>query len=250
MQSSILSWIGVKISVCGHDIERLSAADLLSGDSQSKVVGEGERRRIAWKREGKMYTEQLRVMLSTSSYWLVGNYQLMGLRTQDALNDDRTDFVRLSDVHVFGQPDEECQSRLSAIILPKNKIEFVVLLASHHEAPEKRWNNFIPKHAAPVWLILGEYSIQGHMQLFETAITSVETLFRDFSDFFAIIGATVRRPGSARCEAPVLLANKQYVRAFHIDQTTDSTLNPLAELPLEDTTTGPFELMELLIESV
>ena len=196
-----------------------------------------------------MLAERLRIMVATSSYWLVGNYDLMGLRTQDALNDDRTDFVRLTDVHLFGQPDEECLAKLADILLPKQQIEFVVLLASHHEAPEKRWNNFVPKHTASTWMLLGEFFIQGHMQLSDVTPHATEMLFKELSDFFAIIGATVRRPGSACCEAPVLLANKKLVRGFHVEQEDDELSRLTAELQDEDSAICPFELIELLVDS-
>ena len=163
-----------------------------------------------------MGSQQLRVMVATSSYWLVGNMPSTGVRIQDVLKDGGTDFVMLSDVQVHQHVERKCLTTLSDVVVPKCKIGIMVVPSDQHEAPVKRWNNFTAKAAVKVFTIVSEYCIQGELQLPTPSDDSLYTLTDKLGRFFAISRASISGPGAKQLNVPLLFANKEFVNCFHL----------------------------------
>ena len=82
-------------------------------------------------------------MVGVSGHWLVGAMRSTGTRIQDVLKDAATDFVHLIDVQVCRYSEREsCLTTLAEVLVPKSKIEIVVMFADRHEAPTKRWTTW------------------------------------------------------------------------------------------------------------
>ncbi len=169
-----------------------------------------------------MDSDKLRVMVATSSYWLVGDTATKGLRIQDVLKDGSTDYLTMFDVQVYRHPIRECITNLSDLTLPKNKIEIVVVSLDQHEAPTKRWNNFTAKAAFETFAVVGNYCIQGKLQLSTAPSDSMQALTQYVESFFAITQATLSCPGMKQIHVPLLIANKKYVSCFHVGEFTDA----------------------------
>ena len=158
-------------------------------------------------------------MAAVSGHWLVGAVLSAGTRIQDVLNDGNTDFVDLMDVQVCGiaQPDS-CLASLSKVLIPKCRIEFVVLLANRHEAPKKRWNNLTVRATTNVFTIVSKYRIQGELNLPTSSDDPLSILTHRLGRFFPITQASLSGPGVKQLSVPVLLANRDYVNCFHVGE--------------------------------
>ena len=161
-------------------------------------------------------------MVATSSYWLVGDMPTKGLRIKDVLKDGSTDYLKMSDVEIYRHPIRECITNLSDLTLPKNKIEIVVVSLDQHEAPTKRWNNFTAKAVFEAFAVVGNYYIQGKLQLSTAPSDSMQALTQYVESFFAITQATLSCAGMKQIHVPLLIANKKYVSCFHVGEFTDA----------------------------
>jgi len=164
-----------------------------------------------------MQSNEPRVMAAVSGHWLVGAMLSAGTRIQDVLNDGSTDFVHLMDVQVCGiaQP-ESCLATLSKVLIPKCKIQLVILPADRHEAPKKRWNNLTVRATTNVFTIVSKYRIQGELNLPTSSDDPLSTLTHQLGRFFPITQASLSGPGVKELSVPVLLANRDFVNCFHV----------------------------------
>jgi hypothetical protein len=167
-----------------------------------------------------MAGESKHVTVAVGGHWLLGSLPLAGNRIQEALNDARTDFVKLSDVEVHPLAKCECLTTLPEVIIPKGKIEFVAVPASPHEAPEKRRNNRVAKEVYSAFAIVGDYSISGELHLPTKPADSVFVLTHQLSKFFALTGVTLSasRQGAKQLAVPLVFVNRDFVSCFQIGQ--------------------------------
>ena len=117
-----------------------------------------------------MSTKSTRIMAAVSDHWLLGSLPLQDSRIREELNDSSTDFVQLHDVEVHAYAKLECVAKLSRMVVPKRKLEFIVAPSDTHEAPEKCWNNWTAKATFSAFAIVSKYLIQGTLHVPTTAI--------------------------------------------------------------------------------
>lgn len=171
-----------------------------------------------------MDSEKPRVIVAVAQHWLVGDVPSKGVRIQDVLTDGATEFVRLENVHVcrYAQP-ESCLMKLPEVVVPKSKIEFVVIPETRHEAPVKRRDNYTVRATTDVVVVLGKHCIQGELHLPNSSNDSVYTLTRQVGRFFPITRASVSGEGGEHLNAPVIFANRDYVDGFYLGEPSDVT---------------------------
>jgi hypothetical protein len=158
------------------------------------------------------------ITAAISGHWLVGHLPLDGTRIQDALNDARTDFLRLFDVEVHAPAKREYITKLPDVIVPKCKLEFVVIPTGEHEAPEKRWNNRAARAVFKAFAIVGHCDISGHLHLPSKPNDFQYTLLHQLGRFFALTEASFSFSGHGGTElsVPLLFVNRDFVSCLHV----------------------------------
>jgi hypothetical protein len=158
------------------------------------------------------------ITAAISGHWLVGHLPLSGTRIQEALNDAGTDFVRLFDVEVHAPAKRECVTKLPDVIVPKGKLEFVVIPTSEHEAPEKRWNNRATRAIFKTFVTAGNCDISGHLHLPSKPANFQFTLLHQLGRFFALTEASFSFSGhgGTQLSVPLLFVNRDFVSCVHV----------------------------------
>jgi hypothetical protein len=158
------------------------------------------------------------VIAVVSEHWLVGVLPLTGARIRDVLRDGNTDFVHVHNVSVYQNGESESRvAILPQALVPKEKIQLVIIPKSRHEAPVRRYNNLAKSATANVFLMVGGYSVQGELHLPTLSKNMLHTFTSGIGEFFAITQARVEGFGK-RLSAPVVLANKGLVGCFSLGE--------------------------------
>ena len=177
-----------------------------------------------------MSSDATRVIAVVSRHWLVGAIPSNGIRIQDVLNKESTEFVRLTDVQVCREADRRwCLTTLPEAMAPKRNIELMILPEDSHEAPVKRWNNFAVKATVNVFAIVSGYCVQGELQLPPSTIDRLHALTNQLGSFFPVTDAAVIGPGTTRTSAPVVFVNKRFLSCLHVGDPANVESGP-AEL--------------------
>ena len=158
------------------------------------------------------------ITAAISGHWLVGHLPLEGTRIQDALNDAGTDFLRLVDVEVHAPAKREYITKLPDVVVPKCKLDFVVIPTSEHEAPENRWNNRTARVVFKTFVTVGYCDISGYLHLPSKPADLQYTLLHQLGRFFACTEATFSFSGSGgtQLSVPLLFVNRDLVSCFHV----------------------------------
>ncbi len=165
-----------------------------------------------------MSTKSTRIMAAVSDHWLLGSLPLQDSRIREELNDSSTDFVQLHDVEVHAYAKLECVAKLSTMVVPKCKLEFIVAPSGTHEAPEKCWNNWTAKDAFKAFTIVSKYRIQGTLHVPTLALDPQRALMHQDGKFFALTQVSLGYGGRGvqQLSVPLLLANKDFVTCFEV----------------------------------
>jgi hypothetical protein len=169
-------------------------------------------------------------IIVVSPHWIVGSIPSNGKRIQDVLKDPSTNFVRLTDVHIYS--DADCTLRIATLpqaVFPKDRIELVILPEFRHEAPITRWNNFSVRKSAKVSAIVSKFYIEGELQLSPSTTDVTHALTQQLGTFFPITRASLIAPDVKRMSAPVLFPNKCFLSCFSAEDAPQ-TENDAAEL--------------------
>lgn len=175
-----------------------------------------------------MSNESKRITVAISGHWLVGDLSLAGIRIQEAINDSRTDFLKLFDVEVHPLANRDCTIHLSEVAIPKTNIQIVAVPTSEHEAPEKRWNNLASKEAFRAFAIANEFRILGDLHLPGKPKGLEVLLTQQLRQFFALTDA-VYSLGEDHLSVPLLLVNKDFVSCFHVGEPAQAEMADVAE---------------------
>ncbi len=165
-----------------------------------------------------MSSTSTRITVAVSDYWILGTLPLENTRIQDLLNDSSTAFLQLHDVEVHKLANCDCIATLSNLVVPKNKLEFILVPSDKHEAPDKRWNNRKSKQGYTAFTILSQYSVFGTLHLDTEPTDSRYVLTHQLGSFFALTDACVHRGGRGvkQLHVPLLLANTDFVNCFEV----------------------------------
>jgi hypothetical protein len=177
-----------------------------------------------------MSTEVTRVIVVVSQHWIVGSIPSNGQRIQDILRDANSNFARLIDVQIYADANHTtCIAALPQMVVPKDRIQLVILPEVQHEAPVKRWNNFSARTAANFSAIVGGFYVEGELQLPPSTIDVVHAFTQQLGTFFPITRASIIAPDKKRLSVPVLFANKRFLNCFSAEDAAKAE-NAAAEL--------------------
>jgi hypothetical protein len=169
-----------------------------------------------------MSTDVTRVIVVVSQHWIVGSMPSNGQRIQDILRDENSNYARLMDVQIYADANHTaCLAVLPQAMVPKERIELVILPEEQHEAPVKRWNNFTARSTAKISGIVSRYYVEGELQLPPSTLDVLRAVTQQLGTFFPITRASLIAPDSRRIAAPVVFANKRFLNCFHADTATN-----------------------------
>lgn len=167
-----------------------------------------------------MGTEFVQVKAVISGLWFSGAMQLTGVRVQDVFRDGTSAYFRLLDARLSQGPDGATEAAaLPEMVVPKEKVELLVIPESRHEAPDLLISTFTTKRTAEVFLIAGGYAVQGSVHLEKESNDPVYALTNQLGKFFPVTRAKVSAVGELRSEpllAPVVLVNKDAVYCLNL----------------------------------
>ena len=191
-----------------------------------------------------MIPQSIEVIIAMPHYWVVGQMPMGGLRLQDLLARTNTDFISISEAHVF--PNESPKSArvaLTELLIPKKQILCITTSKQEHEAPQKRLFNLQPRDQSKVVLMVDNYLVEGLAHLPKTATSVAYSLFRDCGLFFPVTDAVVSSGVASRIRFPFLLINSQQLRTVGLAKTSNQVAEPsrIDEPPASDVTQPPAE---------
>jgi hypothetical protein len=164
-----------------------------------------------------MSTPETRIVIAAGKQLLSANIATERRRVADVLNDQNFQCLSVQDVHVISVGNDDPEKVLSEALVPLSSINFVILTSEKHEAPDKRRYSLVEKRRWGVYLLLPDFSIEGHLSLAGRPEPRY-ALTVELSNFFAVTSANVT-PGtdSAHCiQAPVVLVNKAKLSLFSL----------------------------------
>jgi hypothetical protein len=165
-----------------------------------------------------MHLTSTAITIGAGAHVLHGNLQLVGGRIQERLNDHRYGTLQLSDVHVRSQLQGRSVARLASALVPKSRIEYVLVSSGRHEAPLKRWNNRTPKSQHATVAVMERCCIEGDVHLPGGLLDTHYSYTRQLPGFFALTNARVRILGGDPTEVPLVFANLEYVSCLQIGE--------------------------------
>ena len=178
-----------------------------------------------WKKQ--MLSQGRPVAVVAGEHLLVGRVPTRDRRLLDVLNDGQTDFVHIYDVRLFRKTDNACTAVLRECVVPKGKVDLVLILDQEHEARDKRMNYFIGKGKTPVLLAVSGYEVRGMLHL-NRPENSLWALTHQLVHFFAVTEATVSQVvcDAEMLDVSVVIANKDSLALFSLGGEIESETQP------------------------
>ncbi len=201
-----------------------------------------------------MSTKSTRIMVAVSDHWLLGSLPLKDSRIREELNDSSTDFVQLHDVEVHAYAKLECVAKLSKMVVPKCKLEFIVAPSDTHEAPEKSWKNWSAKATFNAFAIVSKYLIQGTLHVPALVMDPQRALMHQDGKFFALTQVSLGYGGRGvqQLSVPLLLVNKDFVTCFEVGDAVNLECPGVGRQTTPETKVGAVEeeSLAVLLENV
>jgi hypothetical protein len=154
-------------------------------------------------------------------------------RVLDLLTESTSDFVNLDDVKVFSSFDRKnCLTTLPAMVVPKNRLQMVIIPTDRFEVSRKhRIHKIAKKIQLETTTIVAGNLVQGTLHLKNSANNAQHILSDLLGHFFAITTATIHVPGSELVKAATVLANKDFVSTISCGEAEpESAAHPTANL--------------------
>lgn len=175
-------------------------------------------------------------------------------RIQEVINDNNTEFLQLTKVSIYRRTKCQHVGDLDEVIIPKKKIEFIVVPSDEHEAPVKRWNNLSSRIVTNAFAIVNDCCISGELHLPANPSDDRYVLLHQVGDFIALTEASLSLTGplAKPVRVPLLFANKDYINCFHIGQASKNTPTESVRRTLAQQRVGHLEEESLseLVESL
>jgi hypothetical protein len=158
------------------------------------------------------------ITIGAAAHVIHGTLPLVGDRIQERLNDETVGTLQLYDVEVHSHLQQKSVAYLASAMVPKSRIEYVLVSSGRHEAPLKRWNNRTRKSLHSAIAVLSSCCIEGDVHLPGGMLDTRYTYLRELSGFFALTNARVRILGAEAVEIPLVFANLDYVSCLQIGE--------------------------------
>lgn len=165
-----------------------------------------------------MHLTSTPITIGAAAHVLHGTLPLRGDRIQERLNDDTSDTLQLFDVDVRSHLQQRSVVHLGSALVPKSRVEYVLVDSGRHEAPIKRWNNRTRKAQHSAIAVLSSCVIEGEMHLPGVLLDTHYTYTRELPNFFALTHARVRILGAEAVEVPLVFANLEMVSCLQIGE--------------------------------
>jgi hypothetical protein len=163
-----------------------------------------------------MLNDDLEIGMALEEHWLQGRIETGGLRLQEILNSQTTDYLRLHDIRLRGIDGEACP--ISDCIVRKAQLALVMPLGDKHEAPEKRVYSFVNKQEQPTLILAHSYEVRGRLHIKSTT-DPVSLLTSQIGAFLPVTQATISKAGSNQepLQVPLVLVNRERISFLHLD---------------------------------
>lgn len=165
-----------------------------------------------------MHLTSTAITIGAGAHVLHGKLPLVGDRIQERLNDERHSTLQLSDVDVCTHLQQRQVAHLASALVPKSRIEYVLVNSGRHEAPLKRWNNRTRKARHSAVAVLERCCIEGEVHLPGGLLDTHYSYTRELPGFFALTNAQVRVLGGDPVEVPLVFANRDCVSCLQIGE--------------------------------
>lgn len=180
-----------------------------------------------------MIGNQVPVTLVTHEHLLSGVLVTFGERLLDILNGRLTDMLSINDVQISRVGlTAKVDVGLPSATVRKLSIDLVILRATAHEAPEKRWYSYVEKQPHRIFLTLPGCHVAGTVRLTRTPQPAMAVL-QQCDDFMPITGATVTMADGEALQAQVVMVRREsigllYVSDPNVDDFRGGSLMSLA----------------------
>jgi hypothetical protein len=173
-----------------------------------------------------MSPTELPTILVTEEHFVSARVPTRDQRLLDVLNDSNTDFLRVRDAQLFRRGSGASVTALPNAVIRKANIGLAIPASDEHEAPQKRYRNFVSKKEHGAFLIVFGYEVRGQLFLRGTD-DPVVGLCHELGNFFAVPHGAVSFAGSEcdRQESQVVLVNKDHVSVLQIGQQAAQDAN-------------------------
>ena len=158
------------------------------------------------------------ITIGAAAHVIHGTLPLVGDRIQERLNDESAGTLQLLDVEVHSHLQQRSVAHLASAMVPKSRIEYVLVASGRHEAPVKRWNNRTRKSLHSAIAILSSCCIEGDVHLPGGLLDTHYAFVRELPGFFAITNARVRILGAEAIDIPLVFASRDYVSCLQIGE--------------------------------
>jgi len=173
-----------------------------------------------------MIGNQVPVTLVTHEHLLNGVLVTFGERLLDILNRKLTDMLSMNNVEIsrIGLT-KQVAVHLPSVTVRKTLVDLAILRNTEHEAPEKRWYNYVEKQPHYIFLTLPGCHVEGTVRLTYTPQPAMAVL-QQRDDFVPITGATVTMADGGELQAQVVLVRRESIGLLYVSEPHAGDLEP------------------------
>jgi hypothetical protein len=174
---------------------------------------------VAAPRSVHTMTKAVSTIVITTEHLICADVETAGRRLLEVVSDRSTDFLRVHKAVIHRRDCNALVAEASNAVIPKSALALLVPVITHHEAPQKRYDNLIAKKEFDAFLIVLGTEVFGKLHL-GGCDDPVVALSNELSGFFSISDAAVcfRFGGDEHETLPVVIANSAFVSFLHIGQ--------------------------------
>ncbi|NLG27318.1 MAG: hypothetical protein GX557_05375 [Chloroflexi bacterium] len=165
-----------------------------------------------------MIGQPIPVTIVTHEHLFHGTLTTLGERLLDILNNGLTDLLRLKDVRVCTcQTGASEDVHLQTATIRKSAVNIVILRSSGHEAPGKRWDNYVEKLAYRAYLIVPGCEIEGTVRLNRTELPDMAVLQQP-GEFMAVTMASLTYSDGNKEQAFVVMVRRSSIGLLYVGE--------------------------------
>ena len=171
------------------------------------------------------------VIAVVSGHWLRGSMTTTGCRVLDVLNENNTDFLRLTDAQVFSTSDLTTPiTAFGEVMVPKDKLAVVFIPKNNnHDSDYKKYYSKVQTRRTASFALIGGHALTGSIHLKTRMTDPIYTINHALTRFFPMTQVDVAMPHGGSMPVAVAIANKQFVDCFHVGETEKSDQDSGAE---------------------
>lgn len=164
---------------------------------------------------------ELSTLLVTPEHLIRAEVQTGGRRLLEMINDGSTDFLRVGVVKLYRRACGTFVAEAPSAVIRKSNVALALPEIERHEAPQKRYDNFVTKRSSEAFLIALGYEVYGKLYLRGSG-DPISAFSHELLGFFPVADADVccrGTPGTDR-SSPVVIVNSAFVSLLRIGEFT------------------------------